>query len=226
MNLTLSTWCTIYTTICFIVFIIGISYIYVKFDKGYEWSLPALFLFVVFSFFFYLFSASTWFDGGGQRVRVGYNKEDVRGIKDRIVYGELDEIRNTLNNAYDNKYKDLKYTDYYYDYIEVTLTEKTLSIFDLIKYHKSHDYNMIYYSKTNVYKLTGKLELEGILKTKIEDNFTKYTINEYTLGKDSGGKIVSLANNQNVKLEIIYNKEYYKNDNYIINYNIINADTK
>jgi len=148
----------------------------------------------------------------------------MRGYYNRSVYGELQEVNECVNKGYNGEYSKLDSSDYYYDYLDITLENKPVNLSGLLNYIKTDNPNLIYYSTIKLHKVTVKLKLEGILKPKIENGITTYLINDYVLGVDEKSSIASLANNQKISLDIIYSKDLNKNDKKIMDYRIINAN--
>ena len=150
---------------------------------------------------------------------------DISSRSNMVDYKELNEVNECINKGYNGEYSKLDSSDYYYDYLNIVLTDKSMSVSELWSYMKKTNDNLIYSSVSNLHKATVKLKLEGLLKTEIEKGVTMYLINGYVLGVDEKSSIASLANNQKISLDIIYDKDLYKNDKKITAYKIINADT-
>jgi len=150
----------------------------------------------------------------------------LKGYDKRAIYGKLNEVNECVNKGYDNKFSKLNSNDYYYDAMKIDIQDRSMSLSELWSYMKKENHNLIYTSTSKLHKASVKLKLEGVLKTEIENGITKYSINDYLLGVDEKGLIASLANNQKVSLDIIYNKDLYRNDKKIVKYIIVNAVTK
>lgn len=228
MRLFLGTWCNIYTVICLIIFVIIEGYFIKKAYENNKFAIVAIPLFSGFAFVVFAISVFVMFESGGTNISgsVGHKVNmNVTSCEISSFY-DLKEIKETLNNAYDNKFTDLDLYDYYYDSIEVVLDKKPLSFLELISYAKKHDYNMIYSSKSKVTKFTKKIELDGILTPQVDSiSSIKYLIDEYTLEKIGDKSIDSLPNNQNIKLNIIYNERNYEGDKCLKDYVITDAKT-
>lgn len=148
----------------------------------------------------------------------------VKDYNDKTVYKDFKEVNNCINNGYNNKFGILN-LDNNYDYLTIELTCRPISFSELRNYISSHDNNLIYNVESKLHKVTKPLILEGVLKTEIKEGIPLYLIGGYTLSKDEQGSISSLANNQKVILNIIYNEELNKDKKNITHYRILKAET-
>lgn len=146
--------------------------------------------------------------------------------KDKRPYKDLKAIEQCVTKGYDNEFDSLDNTKYYYDYLNIEISYKEISFSQLLDNLQTKDINGIYKTNIQLHKATVIQSLNGILKTNIDNGSVYYTIDGYTLGKDEKGQISSLANNQPIKLNIVYNNEAYKGDKNITDYKIIKAETE
>lgn len=144
--------------------------------------------------------------------------------KSNDVYSKLNALKECLNNEYDN-FDSLKHYDYYYDHMVIVMKYKSIGLKDYCKYLFKGDDNSAFEFDVKVEKFTQRLHVEGILKTKINDGCCTYSIGNYIFDEDKQRRMSSLANNQEIQLDVIYDKDF-ESDGHIRRYVIINADTK
>jgi hypothetical protein len=163
------------------------------------------------------------------------NKADHYNIKDKVwlvdykdkkSYKDFKDVEHCVIKGYDSGFESLDDTRYYYDYFNIETNYKEISISQLLNYLKNDDKNEIFKANVELHKATVIQSLNGILKTNIDNGNVYYSIDGHILGKDEKGQISSLANNQPVKLNIVYNKEPCKDSKNITEYKIIKAETE
>ena len=147
-------------------------------------------------------------------------KETVQSCK----YTNIDYVRDYINREYVG-FENLNKYDYYYDRAFITQNFKPISFGEYLKHIFHNDCNLVYTFEVEIKKMTEKLHLENTLKTIIIDGRCIYSMGDYTFYEDEKQQISSLANNQEMKLDIVYNKLFLR-DGLITRYVIVNADTK
>lgn len=222
MEFKLSEWRDMYILIHCGVLILVVRLIYNKVSK--RWVVPSLIISVVI--FFYIFFSVIISMTGNPFITPGdTNTLYTRGYKIRSVYGELNEVNQCISNGYGENFENIDFHKYYYDYLDVVIEEKDITISQLISFMKNMNYNIVYTSKSKLHKITKELVLEGIIKKEVKDSFIKYSINDYYLDSDENKKISLLSNTQKMKLYIVYNQQNHDSYKHISEYVIINAES-
>lgn len=230
---TYNDWVIIYCKFFFVAYVINLIILIIKDckEKGVFIILTyPIFLGILWGVIFIALSLSLVTFGNREqnqnKYTVGTNKVWMVDYKDKKSYDKFKEVEQGVNNEYYKEFENLDSTKYYYDYMNIELVYKKISFSQCFEYLTNLHENIILNAKVEFHKNTVYKTLQGILKTNIDNSNVYYTIDKYTLGKDEKGQIASLANNQQIKLDIVYNKESCKDDKNITEYKIINAETK